>query len=100
MISAQCNGSRFNIGDTVWVHTKVVEGSRTRIQVFEGLVIRIRGRGENSTFTVRRIGAGGVGVERVWPLNSNSVDKIEVKKKAANVRRSKLYYLRERTGKQ
>lgn len=88
-----------HIGDTIRIHNKVVEGAKSRIQVFEGILIRLRGRDVNRTFTVRKIGAGGVGVERTWPLNSTSIVKIEVKKKAAKVRRSKLYYLRELTGK-
>lgn len=88
-----------HIGDTVGVHSKVVEGAKTRIQVYEGILISLRGRRENKTFTVRKIGAGGIGVERTWPLNSNSIVKIEVKKKAGKVRRAKLYYLRDLTGK-
>lgn len=99
MLTAKISGTEIKIGDSARVHTRVVEGSKTRIQVFEGIVIRIQGRGENATFTVRRIGAGGVGVERIWPINSNVIVKVEVKKSAANIRRSKLYYLRELTGK-
>lgn len=99
MISTQINEQNIHIGDTIRVHSKVVEGEKTRIQVFEGILISLRGRGENKTFTVRKIGAGGIGVERTWPLNSNSIVKIEVKKKATKVRRSKLYYLRNLTGK-
>ena len=99
MISTQINEQNIHIGDTIRVHSKVVEGEKTRIQVFEGILISLRGRGENKTFTVRKIGAGGIGVERIWPLNSNSIVKIEVKKKATKVRRSKLYYLRNLTGK-
>lgn len=88
-----------HVGDTIRVHSKVIEGAKTRVQVFEGILMRIRGRDVNRTFTVRKIGAAAVGVERTWPLNSNTIVKIEVKKKALNVRRSKLYYLRELTGK-
>lgn len=99
MLSAKFNEQEFSVGDTVRIHTKVVEGARTRVQVFEGIVIRIRGRQENSTFTVRRIGTGGIGVERIWPVDSKSLVKIEVKKKGMNVRRSKLFYLRDLTGK-
>ena len=99
MISTQIGEQNIHIGDTVRIHSKVVEGEKTRTQVFEGILIRLRGRGENKTFTVRKIGAGGVGVERTWPLNANSIVKIEVKKKAGKVRRSKLYYLRDLTGK-
>ena len=82
-------------GDIVRVHQKVQEKGKTRIQIFEGILIRLRGRGVNKTFTVRKIGAGGIGVERTWPLESNSIVKIEIKKKATKVRRSKLYYLRD-----
>lgn|SRR3990167_2760744 len=99
MISIKLNETQLHIGDTIRVHTKVVEGVRSRIQVFEGILIRMQGRDVNKTFTVRRIGPGGIGVERIWPLDSNSIDKVEVKKKAGNVRRSKLYYLRSLTGK-
>ncbi|MDO8619388.1 MAG: 50S ribosomal protein L19 [Candidatus Daviesbacteria bacterium] len=99
MISVQIGDQNMHIGDTVRVHTKVVEGTKSRIQVYEGIVIRIQGRAENKTFTVRRISAGGVGVERTWPLNATVIVKIEIKKKATNVRRSKLYYLRDLTGK-
>jgi len=100
MISAKFNGSDLHIGDTVRVFSKVLEGERIRVQVFEGVLIRLRGRGENQTFTVRRIGAASIGVERTWPLDSRHLVKIEVKKKAGKVRRSKLYYLRNLTGKE
>ena len=100
MISAKYNETDIHIGDTVRVHSKVVEGDKTRIQVFEGVLIRLQGRGENKTFTVRKIGAGSIGGERTWPLNARSLVKIEVKKKTAGVRRSKLYYLRDLTGKE
>lgn len=95
MISVSFSDQTIHIGDTLRVHSKVIEGEKARIQVFEGILIRLKGRGENMTFTVRKIGAGGIGVERMWPLNSNSLVKIEVKKKAVKVRRSKLYYLRD-----
>lgn len=94
MISTKIGEQNLHIGDTVRVHCKVIEGAKSRIQVFEGILIRLRGRGENATFTVRKIGAGGIGVERTWPLNALSISKIEVKKKAGKIRRSKLYYLR------
>ncbi|MDD2221313.1 MAG: 50S ribosomal protein L19 [Clostridia bacterium] len=87
----------FRPGDTVQVHVKVVEGSRERIQVFEGVVIKRKGGGLNETFTVRRV-AYGVGVERVFPVHSPRIDKIIVKRQG-KVRRSKLYYLRNLTGK-
>ena len=87
----------FRPGDTVQVHVKVVEGSRERIQVFEGVVIKIKGGGIRETFTVRRV-AYGVGVERTFPLHSPRIDKIVVKRHG-KVRRAKLYYLRKLTGK-
>ena len=87
----------FRPGDTVSVHTKVVEGSRERIQVFEGTVIARKGSGLKETFTVRKI-SYGVGVERVFPVHSPRIDKIEVVKKG-KVRRAKLYYMRKLRGK-
>jgi large subunit ribosomal protein L19 len=92
------NISLFNVGDTVRVHTRVVEGEKERIQIFTGIVIGKRGTGLNSTFTVRRI-SYGEGVERVFPLHSPRIAKIEVER-AGTVRRSKLNYLRDRKGKQ
>ncbi|MAD23727.1 MAG: 50S ribosomal protein L19 [Verrucomicrobiales bacterium] len=87
----------FNVGDTVKVHTKVVEGEKERIQVFAGLVIGRRGHGINETFTVRRI-SYGEGVERVFPINSPRIEKVVVDRQG-KVRRAKLTYLRERIGK-
>lgn len=98
--SAKGGDTQIHIGDTLRIHTQVKEGEKTRIQVFEGILIRLRGRGENQTFTVRRIGAGNIGVERTWPLDARSIVKIEVKKKTAGIRRSKLYYLRDLGGKE
>ncbi len=88
---------QFNVGDTVRVHTKVIEGDKERIQVFSGVVIGKRGHGLNSTFTVRRI-SYGEGVERVFPTHSPRIDKIEVERRG-EVRRAKLTYLRKRLGK-
>lgn len=89
---------QFRAGDRVRVHVKVVEGDKTRIQVFEGDVIaRQRGESLQATFTVRKT-SGGVGVERIFPLHSPNVDKIEVVR-LGRVRRAKLYYLRDRRGK-
>ena len=88
---------KFNVGDSVRVHTKVVEGDKERIQIFPGVVIGKRGTGMNETFTVRRI-SYGEGVERIFPLHSPRVDKIEVEREG-NVRRAKLTYLRKRIGK-
>ena len=87
----------FRPGDSVRVHAKVVEGDRERIQVFEGVVIRVRTRGAGSAFTVRRV-SHGVGVERVFPYYSPLVEKVQVTK-VGRVRRARLYYLRERVGK-
>ena len=84
-------------GDTVRVHVKVVEGSRERIQMFEGLVIKRQGGGIRETFTVRRI-ASGVGVERTFPVHSPRLEKIDLLRRGI-VRRAKLYYLRNLTGK-
>jgi large subunit ribosomal protein L19 len=87
----------FKSGDTVRAHVKVVEGTRERIQVFEGVVIKRSGTGVRETFTVRRI-SYGVGVERTFPVHSPRLDKIEVMRRGI-VRRAKLYYLRNLTGK-
>ena len=87
----------FNIGDTVRVHAKVVEGTRERIQVYEGVVIKRQNGGINETFTVRRL-ASGIGVERTWPIHSPRIDHIEVVRRGV-VRRAKLFYLRNRVGK-
>ena len=87
----------FEIGDTVDVHTKILEGEKERIQVFTGTVIARAGSGMNETFTVRRIVAGE-GVERKFPLHSPRVDKVIVKRSSV-VRRAKLYFLRDRVGK-
>lgn len=87
---------KFNVGDTVKVYVKIVEEDKTRLQTFEGVVIKKRGRGLSETFTVRRI-SYGEGVERIFPVNSPSVEKIEVVK-SGKVKRAKLYYLRKKTG--
>ena len=88
---------QFNVGDTVRVYAKVVEGSKERIQMFEGIVIKKQNGGVRENFTVRRI-ASGVGVEKTWPVHSPRIDHIELVKKGI-VRRAKLYYLRNRVGK-
>jgi large subunit ribosomal protein L19 len=87
----------FNIGDQVDVHQRILEGSKERIQVFSGTVIGRRGSGTRETFTVRRI-VQGEGVERIFPIHSPKIAKVEVKR-TGRVRRAKLYYLRERVGK-
>lgn len=102
----------FHVGDTVRVHYKLIEKEKVsgktkrevheetheRTQIFEGIVLAIKGSAENAMFTVRRIGAGAIGIERIFPLASPWIKKLEVKK-TGSVRRAKLYYLRRRTGK-
>jgi len=90
------DSANFHVGDSVRVHTKVIEGDKERIQIFSGVVIGRRGRGLNETFTVRRI-SYGEGVERVFPVHSPRVEKIEVERQGS-VRRAKLTYLRKRVG--
>jgi large subunit ribosomal protein L19 len=87
----------FRAGDTLKVHVRVVEGNRSRIQIFQGVVIRRQGSGLRETFTVRKI-SFGVGVERTYPINSPLIDRIEMVTRGA-VRRAKLYYLRDLRGK-
>lgn len=87
----------FKVGDTLRVHVKIIEGQRERIQVFEGYVLKRQHGGVNETFTVRKL-SNGIGVEKTFPLHSPRIDKIEVVKKG-KVRRAKLNYMRERTGK-
>ncbi|HDG9625202.1 TPA: 50S ribosomal protein L19 [Staphylococcus aureus] len=87
----------FRPGDTLRVHVRIIEGTRERIQVFEGVVIKRRGGGVSETFTVRKI-SSGVGVERTFPLHTPKIEKIEVKRRG-KVRRAKLYYLRSLRGK-
>jgi large subunit ribosomal protein L19 len=99
-VEAACfrkNNLSFNIGDTVDVHTRILEGDKERIQIFTGVVIARRGSGTREMFTVRRIVAGE-GVERTFPLHSPKVAEVAVKRQA-RVRRAKLYYLRDRVGK-
>jgi large subunit ribosomal protein L19 len=86
------------VGDTVKIHQRILEEKKTRIQAFEGVVIAIRGKGNGRSFVVRKISSDSIGVEKIFPLNLPSIEKIEVKRKG-QVRRSKLYFLRERTGK-
>lgn len=87
----------FNVGDTIKVHVKVKEGTRERIQVFEGVVLKKQNGGIRETFTVRRL-SSGIGVERTFPMSSPIIDKIEIVRKG-KVRRAKLFYLRSRVGK-
>ncbi len=87
----------FRPGDTVCVHYRITEGNKTRIQPYEGIVISKKGEGISKTFIVRKIGADGVGVERIFPLYSPNIEKLEVVK-TGRARRAKLYYLRDKTG--
>ncbi len=96
-LKAAADTQKFDIGDTVDVHTKILEGEKERIQIFSGVVIARSGTGAREMFTVRRIVAGE-GVERKFPLHSPRVAKVDVKRSAV-VRRAKLYYMRERSGK-
>lgn len=91
------NITEFKTGDTIKVSAKIVEGSRERIQVFEGVVIKRQGGGNRATFTVRKK-SSGVGVERTWPLHSPRIESIQVVRRG-KVRRAKLFYLRDRVGK-
>ena len=87
----------FDVGDTVKVHIKIKEGSRERVQIFEGFILKKQNGGVSETFTVRRI-SSGIGVEKTFPLHSPKIEKIEVVRKGA-VRRAKLNYMRQRSGK-
>jgi large subunit ribosomal protein L19 len=89
---------QFKAGDTVRVAVEIKEGDKTRIQNFEGVCIALRGQGTGKTFTVRKIGANNIGVERIFPLYSDSIESITVVRRG-KVRRAKLYYLRSRKGK-
>ena len=91
------NVPQFNVGDTVRVYGKIKEGNRERIQVFEGTVLKKQGGSTRATFTVRK-NSNGIGVEKTWPLHSPNVEKVEVLRRG-KVRRAKLNYLRERSGK-
>jgi large subunit ribosomal protein L19 len=88
----------FRSGDSVRVHLRIREGDKERVQVFEGVVLGRSGSGLGETFTVRKISAGGIGVERIFPIHSPRIEKLEVAR-IGRVRRAKLYYLRDRTGK-
>lgn len=98
MLSANFRDTTIHVGDTVRVKYNIVEAGKTRIQTYEGIVISMRGRAENKSFTVRRIGDRGIGVERIWPLDAKSIVDIEIVKNPKKVRRAKLYYLRDLTG--
>lgn len=93
------NLPEFRAGDTVKVHYKIIEGDKHRIQPYEGIVIAKSGASMSKTFTVRKIGADGIGVERIFPLYSPNISKLEVLKHG-KVRRAKLYYLRQKVGRE
>ena len=93
------NDKEFHTGDTIKLHQKVSEGDKTRIQIFEGIIIAIRNSGAGKSFIVRKIGANSIGVEKIMPVMSPTIADIE-HKTLGNVRRSKLYYLRDRVGRQ
>lgn len=96
-LQATIKDTKVGVGDRVRVHQKIIEGDKVRKQIFEGVVISIRGREENKSFTVRRIASGNIGVERIWPVASPWIEKMEIVK-SGRVRRAKLYYLRQRRG--
>jgi large subunit ribosomal protein L19 len=95
---ANPNIPEISVGDNVTIHLRVVEGKRERIQLVRGIIIRNRKRGNNASFTVRRIAANGVGVERTFLLNSPLIEKVEIHRHS-HVRRANLYFLRDRSGK-
>lgn len=99
-ISITIKETPVHIGDMIRVHQRILEAQdKERNQIFEGLIIKIRGRGDNRTFTVRKIGANNIGVEKIFPVNSPWISKVEVKK-TGTVRRAKLYYIREKSARQ
>ncbi len=98
-ISATIKDISVHVGDLIRVHTRILEGEKERVQVFEGMVIAIKGRGVNKMFTVRKIASASIGVERVFPVLSPWISKIEIKK-IGHVRRAKLYYVRTKSSRQ
>ena len=96
-LASDKNFPKFNAGDTITVHYKIIEGSKERIQQFRGVVIQKKGSGHTATFTVRKM-SGNIGVERIFPVGSPFIDKIEINKHG-KVRRAKIFYLRKLTGK-
>ena len=100
-IKTKIKDVEFGIGDVINVFQKITEGEKSRTQVFEGTVISIKGRGENQSFMVRRVGAQNIGIERIFPVIMPSIIKIEiVKKGSSGVRRAKLYYIRDKSRKE
>lgn len=98
MISTKFKDTNLHIGDTLKVRYNIVEGGKTRVQSYEGILLALRGRSENRMMVVRRIGPLGVGVERTWPVNSLNLIEVQVMRHAKKVRRSKLYYMRNLKG--
>lgn len=97
-IQAKFKENTFGVGDTIKVYQKVKEGEKTRLQIFEGMVIGIKGRSEGASFTVRRIGEAQIGIERIFPLSSPNIDKIQVVKMGTKgIRHAKLYYTRSKS---
>lgn len=92
------NNMEFSVGDTVRVHQRIQEGEKTRIQIFEGLVIAIQNKQSGKSFTVRKIATGGIGVERIFPVFSPVIERVE-RKQLGHVHRAKLFFLRDRIGK-
>lgn len=100
-LTAQHKEIKFGVGDRVKVSQKIKEGEKTRTQVFEGIILGIKGSNENTSFTVRRIGEAQIGIERIFPLASPTIEKIEVTRKGGEgVRQAKIYYIREKSKKQ
>ncbi len=100
-ITASLKETNFGVGDVVRVNLKVKEGEKTRTQIFEGMVIKIKGRDSGKSFTVRRIGAQKIGMEMIFPISASTVDKIEVVRKGTEgVRRAKLYYIRGKSSRE
>ncbi len=100
MISTDIKGTQVHVGDIIRVHQRIIEGEKERVQIFEGLVIGIHGRGEDASFTVRKIAVGGIGVEKIFPVYSPWINKVDIKKKNKKVRRAKLTYVRSKSAKQ
>src|SRR5258708_32034796 len=99
MISTDFKGTSLHVGQMIRVRSNIVEGTKSRIQAYEGMLIALRGRAENRSMVVRRIGPQGIGIERIWPLNAPALVDITVVREPKNVRRSKLYFLRDVKGK-
>lgn len=98
MISTDFKGTILHVGQMIKVRSNITEGVKSRIQAYEGMLIALHGRDVNLSMTVRRIGPGGIGVERIWPLNSPQIVDVTVVREPKNVRRSKLYFLRDVKG--